>query len=235
MTAPARRLIARLRARGIRNEAVLTAMRNTPRHRFIDRALAAHAYDDTALPIGENQTISQPFVVALMTEMLLNDAPQKIAAKKILEVGTGCGYQCAVLAQLVGRVFTIERIGKLYEQAKLRLRDLAMTNIYFRHADGFDGWASAQPFDGILITAAANHAPPKLLDQLALGGKMVAPIGGRELQRLCVITRTPHGYTEKLHDAVRFVPMLDGCRPFADNGHAKGCAKRYVKGWADEN
>ena len=201
------RLITRLREQGIRNEAVLSVMLNTPRHLFLDEALAHRAYEDSALPIGQNQTISQPFIVALMTGMLLDS---DIVVKKVLEVGTGCGYQSAVLSRLVNWVFTIERIGSLQAQAKDLLREHGYTNISYLNADGFVGWASNQPFDGILVTAAPREVPQKLLAQLAPGGRLVIPVGDHDLQRLRVITRTPDGFDEQLREAVRFVPMLDG-------------------------
>lgn len=202
-----RRLIDRLREQGIRNEDILSVIEKTPRHLFLDEALAHKAYEDTALPIGQNQTISQPFIVALMTEMLLDAA---IASKKVLEVGTGCGYQSAVLAQLVGWVFTIERIGSLHRQAKTLLAELGYRNISYLNADGFAGWESNQPFDGILVAAAPREVPANLLEQLALGGRLVIPVGGRDLQRLRVITRTADGFDEQVREAVCFVPMLDG-------------------------
>ena len=201
------RLITRLREQGIRNEAVLSVMLNTPRHLFLDEALAHRAYEDSALPIGQNQTISQPFIVALMTGMLLDS---DIVVKKVLEVGTGCGYQSAVLSRLVNWVFTIERIGSLQAQAKDLLREHGYTNISYLNADGFVGWASNQPFDGILVTAAPREVPQKLLAQLAPGGRLVIPVGDHDLQRLRVITRTSDGFDEQLREAVRFVPMLDG-------------------------
>ena len=202
-----RRLIERLREQGIRNEAILAVIEKTPRHLFLDEALAHRAYEDTALPIGRNQTISQPFIVALMTEMLLDGG---IEIKKALEVGTGCGYQSAVLAQLVNWVFTIERIGSLQRQAKALLPELGYRNISYLNADGFAGWESNQPFDGILVTAAPPEVPLSLLEQLALGGRLVIPVGDSARQRLRVITRTPHGFDEQLREAVRFVPMLGG-------------------------
>ncbi len=203
-----RRLTDRLRAQGIRNEAILTVLENTPRHLFLDEALAHKAYEDTALPIGHNQTISQPFIVALMSEMVLGG---DLEVKKVLEVGTGCGYQSAILAQLVSWVFTIERIGALQQQAKTLLRELGYHNISYLNADGFQGWPSNQPFDGILVTAAPREVPPDLLAQLAIGGRLVVPVGDGDLQRLRIITRTAAGFDEQLRDAVRFVPMLPGC------------------------
>lgn len=201
-----RRLINRLREQGIANESVLAVMEQTPRHLFLDEALANRAYEDTALPIGRNQTISQPFVVALMTEMLLAGG----GIKKILEVGTGCGYQSAVLSQLVKWVFTVERIDSLHKQAKTLLPTLGYRNLSYLNADGFAGWASNQPFDGIIVTAAPREVPAMLLQQLALGGRLVIPVGDDAMQRLRIVTRTPRGFDEQLRDAVRFVPMLDG-------------------------
>ncbi|MDD9884018.1 MAG: protein-L-isoaspartate O-methyltransferase [Gammaproteobacteria bacterium] len=236
-----RRLIARLRAQGIGNRAVLSVLEKTPRHLFIDEGLAHRAYEDTALPIGRNQTISQPFIVALMTEFLLDGDGEKRgggaknrgdgdndgrggdgdaknrgrAIKKVLEVGTGCGYQSAVLAQLADWVFTIERIGALQAQAKQLLAELGYRNISFLNADGFDGWQSNQPFDGILVTAAPREVPEKLLAQLAVGGRLVIPVGDSDAQQLRIITRHGSGdgsgdFEQQLCDAVRFVPMLGG-------------------------
>jgi len=208
MTSPRtrRRLIERLRAQGIRNDAVLAAMEKTPRHMFVDDALAHQAYEDIALPIGRRQTISQPFIVALMTEMLLGRGE----LKKALEIGTGCGYQTAVLAQLAGWVFTIERIDALQQQAKELLAHLGHHNISYLSADGAAGWESNRPFDGILVTAAPREVPAALTAQLAPGGRLVIPVGGAELQHLRVITRRRGGFDEQQREAVRFVPMLPG-------------------------
>ena len=182
-------------------------MEDTPRHLFLGEALAHKAYEDTALPIGRNQTISQPFIVALMTEMILG---ADIAVKKVLEVGTGSGYQCAILAQLTNWVFTIERIASLQQQARALLPELGYRNVSYLNADGFEGWESNQPFDGILVTAAPREVPPTLLQQLALGGRLVIPVGDDYGQQLRIITRADDGYNEELREAVRFVPMLDG-------------------------
>ena len=201
-----RRLIDRLRSEGIGNEKVLTAMLDTPRHLFIDEAMAHKAYEDTALPIGQNQTISQPFIVALMTELVLDNGNP---VKKILEIGTGCGYQTAILSQLVQWVFSIERIGSLQSEAKQRLLDLGYRNTSYLNGDGFQGWESNQPFDGIVVTAAPEVIPQALLDQLSIGGRLVIPVGGEE-QRLRIVTRTQWGYEEQQREAVRFVPMLKG-------------------------
>ncbi len=201
-----RRLIERLESRGIRNQRVLDVMMNTPRHLFVDETIRHKAYEDTALPIGFNQTISQPFIVALMTEMLLDtDAP----VNKVLEIGTGCGYQTAVLSQLVKWVFTVERVRGLQDEAKNRLADLRYRNISYMNADGFLGWESNQPFDGIIVTAAPEENPPHLMEQLSVGGRLVVPVGTEE-QHLKVIARSAGGYTEERHEPVRFVPMLQG-------------------------
>lgn len=202
-----RRLIDRLRNHGITSEKVLGAMEQTPRHLFVDEALAHKAYEETALPIGQNQTISQPFVVARMTELLL-EGGQPI--KKVLEIGTGCGYQTAILSQLVTWVFTIERIGSLQQQARQRLPGLGYRNISYLNGDGFEGWQSNQPFDGILVAAAPVEVPEKLLQQLKLGGRMVIPVGNGSGQSLRLITRTATGYEEEQREAVHFVPMLNG-------------------------
>ena len=203
------RLVDRLRERGIADERVLSVMLQTPRHLFIGEALAHKAYEDTALPIGHNQTISQPFIVALMTELVM---AASIDVRKVLEVGTGCGYQTAILAQLVHWVFTIERIGALQVQSKTRLPDLGYRNVSYLNGDGFEGWESNQPFDGIIVTAAPSVVPQKLRDQLGLGGRLVIPVGNSGNQRLRIITRTSEGFEEQLHEAVRFVPMLNGRR-----------------------
>lgn len=202
-----RRLIDRLREQGISNQKILDAMLETPRHLFMDEVLAHKAYEDTALPIGHNQTISQPFIVGLMTELIIES---DIEVKKVLEIGTGCGYQTAILSQLVNWVFTIERIGALQSEAKQRLPELGYRNISYLNGDGFLGWGSNQPFDGIIVTAAPENVPQTLKDQLSEGGRLVIPVGGSESQILRIITRTPWGFDEKQHDAVCFVPMLNG-------------------------
>ena len=202
-----RRLIERLREQGIGNEKVLQAMQDTPRHLFIGTGLAHKAYEDIALPIGREQTISQPFIVALMTELMLES---NIVAKKVLEIGTGCGYQTAILSQLVNWVFTIERIATLQADAKQRLPDLGYRNISYLSGDGFLGWESNQPFDGIIVTAAPEVVPQALIEQLSQGGKLVIPVGDGDGQRLRIITRTRWGVDEQQREAVRFVPMLDG-------------------------
>jgi protein-L-isoaspartate(D-aspartate) O-methyltransferase len=199
------RMVARLREQGIRDEAVLAAMGAVPRHIFVDEALASRAYEDTALPIGFEQTISQPYVVAKMLESLREGKP----LVRILEVGTGCGYQAALLAQLAKEVYSIERIGELLEKARVNLRPLRLANLRLVHGDGMLGLPEAAPFDAIVVAAAAAKAPPALLQQLAAGGRMIAPLGTNE-QVLCLIERTPTGTTEKWLDAVRFVPLRSG-------------------------
>ncbi|MCC5812713.1 MAG: protein-L-isoaspartate(D-aspartate) O-methyltransferase [Ectothiorhodospiraceae bacterium] len=201
------RLIQRLRdVRGIKDESVLEAMRITPRHLFVDEALASRAYDDTALPIGQGQTISQPYVVARMTEALLADG----VPERVLEIGTGSGYQAAILAQLVPEVYTVERIGVLARQARQRFRDLRLNNIRLRLGDGYEGWADHGPFQAILLTAAPARLPEELTRQLAEGGRLVAPVGGREGQQL-LLYRLRNGELEKeVLDYVSFVPMLGG-------------------------
>lgn len=199
-------MIERLREKGIRHEAVLGAMAAVPRHVFVEEALASRAYEDTALPLGMGQTISQPYVVARMIELLLNARP---TLGKTLEVGAGCGYQAAVLAQLTNEVYAVERLGPLLEKAKANMRTLQQFNVRLKHADGQLGLPEAGPFDSIIVAAAGSHVPQALLEQLALGGRLVLPIGTTE-QYLCFIERTPQGFVETRLDAVRFVPLLAG-------------------------
>lgn len=200
------RMIERLREKGIRNEAVLGAMAAVPRHVFVEEALASRAYEDTALPLGMGQTISQPYVVARMIELLLNGRP---SLGKTLEVGAGCGYQAAVLAQLTSEVYAVERLGPLLEKAKANMRTLQQFNVRLKHADGQLGLPEAGPFDSIIVAAAGTHVPPALLEQLAVGGRLVLPVGAAE-QYLSFIEHTPQGYAETRLDAVRFVPLLAG-------------------------
>lgn len=204
------RLIDRLRAKGIGDERVLETMRRTPRHLFMDEALATRAYEDTSLPIGHGQTISQPFVVALMTQALL--AGMSAERPRVLELGTGSGYQAAVLSGLVERVYTVERIGALLEQARTRLRQLELRNVETRHDDGHVGWAEAAPFDGILVTAAAESIPAELFEQMASGGCLVAPVGGSGGQDLVRYRRDPDSgeIRRQLLDRVSFVPFVGG-------------------------
>lgn len=200
------RLVSRLRAGGISDENVLDAIRSVPRHIFVDEALASRAYEDIALPIGMGQTISQPFIVALMTQALMS-AP---APSYVLEIGTGCGYQTAVLASLVTRVYTVERIELLLSRARQRLRALEMSNIWFKHGDGNAGWVEFGPFDAVLVSAAPVRLPEALVEQLVIGGRLVMPVGDDRRQQLKVFTRTEAGVHEDTIADVNFVPMLRG-------------------------
>jgi protein-L-isoaspartate(D-aspartate) O-methyltransferase len=199
------RMIERLRAGGIRDERVLAAMAAVPRHIFVEEALASRAYEDTALPIGLKQTISQPFIVARMIELLA--AGRELG--KTLEIGAGCGYQAAVLAQMAKDVYAIERIAQLLDKARANLRHLRLPNVRLKHADGNLGLPDAAPFDTIILAAAAVSVPQALIGQLAMGGRMILPLGGTE-QALCLIERSRRGYTETRLDAVRFVPLVSG-------------------------
>lgn len=199
------RLLERLFEEGIRDLHVLEAIRRTPRHLFLDEALAHRAYEDTALPIGHNQTLSQPYIVARMTELLLGGGP----LDKVLEVGTGSGYQTAILAQVVERVFTVERILPLQERAKAVLKDIDIRNIVFRHSDGSWGWPQYGPYDAILVTAAPAEIPSELLVQLADGGRMVIPVGEQE-QFLTLVIRDGDQFIRHQIEPVRFVPLLAG-------------------------
>jgi protein-L-isoaspartate(D-aspartate) O-methyltransferase len=204
------RLVQRLRDNGITNERVLEAIASVPRHTFVDEALAHRAYEDTALPIGHGQTISQPFTVALMTQTLLD-----VARPRILEVGTGCGYQTAILARMrpdVRRIFTIERLAALAARAEARLTQLRITGARFRHGDGYGGWPEEGPFDGIMVTAAPPEVPIALLEQLKIGGRLVVPVGGDDVQELKVVDRTERGFHEDTVEYVRFVPLVKGKR-----------------------
>lgn len=200
------RMITRLSEQGIKDSRVLDAMRNVPRHIFMDEALASRAYEDTALPIGYNQTISQPYIVAKMTELLLTSGH----LSKVLEIGTGCGYQTAVLAQLVDHVYSIERILPLQKKAKEYLWDLKLKNISFMYSDGGLGWPDYAPFDGILVSAAPLELPSTLLQQMAIGGVMVIPIGKSGRQSLQRVTRTESSYEVEELEPVTFVPFLPG-------------------------
>ncbi len=200
------RLVRRLREKGIEDERVLAAILNTPRHEFVDEALSSRAYEDTALPIGQGQTISQPWIVARMTEALLDGG----TPEKVLEVGTGSGYQAAILAQLVKEVFTVERIKELLKSARRLFHKLRLYNIHARHADGHVGWASQAPFDAIIVTAAARTIPEDLIEQLKVGGLLVMPLERGDQQRLLRIRRTEEGYDTQDLGGVIFVPMLSG-------------------------
>ncbi len=199
------RMVERLREQGIGDERVLAAMGFVPRHLFVDEALATRAYEDTALPIGFEQTISQPYVVARMIETLQNGRD----LGRLLEVGTGCGYQAAVLAQVCKDVFSIERIAGMLERARANLRPLRISNLRLTHGDGYLGLPEAAPFDSIIVAAAAPKVPMALIEQLAPNGRMILPIGSAE-QSLCLIERTAAGYTETWLDPVRFVPLRVG-------------------------
>jgi len=200
------RLIARLREQGITNPVVLERIRSVPRHLFVDEALASRAYEDTALPIGHGQTISQPYIVALMTQALLEAG----TPRKVLEVGTGCGYQAAVLAPLVATLYSIERIAVLQQRARRVLRDLRIGNVHMRHGDGFEGWPPFAPFDGIIVAAAAYSVPPALLEQLGDGGRLIIPVGPDREQQLLRITRRGDRLEREALGAVTFVPLLQG-------------------------
>jgi protein-L-isoaspartate(D-aspartate) O-methyltransferase len=201
------RMIKRLSEQGIHNKKILEIMRDTPRHIFMDEALASRAYEDTALPIGYNQTISQPYIVAKMTELLLGASSH---LGKVLEIGTGCGYQSAILAQLVDHVYSIERILPLQRKAKSYLWDLKLKNISYLYSDGNLGWPEYAPFDGIIASAAPSEIPAQLLQQLAIGGVMVIPIGKNGQQTLQRVTRRTSGYDIEKLEAVTFVPFLSG-------------------------
>ena len=200
------RLVQRLRDQGIRNLEVLDRIRTVPRHIFVDEAIASRAYEDTALPIGFGQTISQPYIVARMTEALLEGGE----LRNVLEVGTGCGYQTAVLAGLVGRIFTIERIEPLVKRAKERLKELGVKNVRFRHGDGNRGWAAHAPYDGILVAAAPLRIPDALLEQLAVGGRLVMPVGPEGRQELVRLVKREQKIDRQSLGPVAFVPLLGG-------------------------
>lgn len=201
------RLIARLQTRGIQNTRVLEALRMTPRHLFVDEALASRAYEDIALPIGHKQTISQPYVVACMTEAVLQDS----VPKKVLEIGTGSGYQAAVLAALVDQVYTVERIEPLYQQARRRAIHLGLRNIKFKLSDGFWGWEGYAPFDAVVVTAAPNEIPSALTDQLAENGRLVIPVGQTSgIQSLILLHKTKGGFQQENLGGVSFVPLIQG-------------------------
>lgn len=201
------RLVQRLRDQGIHNLSVLDRIRNVPRHLFVDEALASRAYEDTALPIGFGQTISQPYIVARMTQALLEGAP----LGNVLEIGTGCGYQSAVLAPLVERLYTIERIEPLIARAKLRLKELGLRNVRFRHSDGSAGWKAHAPYDGILVAAAPLSLPQLLLRQLKVGGRLIVPVGPEGEQELLRFVRKPEERIERQSlGPVAFVPLLGG-------------------------
>ena len=199
------RLISRLREEGIRDEVVLAAMLEIPRHIFVDEAIASRAYEDTALPIGYGQTISQPYIVARMTEILRSGAP----LNRVLEIGTGCGYQTAVLSKVAQEVYSVERIGPLLMKARGHLRELRARNVKLKHADGNFGLPELAPFDGILVACGATHVPQELLQQMAVGGRMVIPVGSPD-QTLTLIQRTEDEFIQTKLELVKFVPLLGG-------------------------
>ena len=200
------RLVDRLKKHGIRSSAVLEQIRNVPRHLFVDEALASRSYEDTALPIGHSQTISQPYVVAKMTEALLAD----FAGDKVLEIGTGGGYQTAVLAPLVKEIYTVERIPELLRKAKQRLRQLDIYNVRFRLGDGWEGWPKYAPYDGIIVAAAATELPQKLLEQIAPGGRLIMPVGPSGAQELTMVRRRDDHFERVSLGGVSFVPLVKG-------------------------
>ena len=200
------RLIGRLMEQGISNLQVLDTIRDTPRHIFIDEALAHRAYEDTALPIGYNQTISQPYIVARMTELLLAEGPRP----RVLEVGTGSGYQTAILAQLVEQLYTVERIKPLQDRARSKLRQLKLHNVQLRHTDGGMGWPEQAPFDAIMVTAAPDTVPNELMEQLSVGGVLIIPVGEQQQQLKRIQRLGESDYQTDIIEDVHFVPLLSG-------------------------
>ncbi len=207
MTSPRTRarMVERLRAQGVKDEVVLAAMNAVPRHLFVDEALASRAYDDVSLPLGFGQTISQPYTVARMIEILRAGKP----LNRVLEIGSGSGYQAAVLAHVAREVHSVERIEPLHERAVAGARELQLRNVTLHYADGGMGLPGHAPFDGIIVAAATGHIPQALMEQLAVGGRMALPLGAQE-QTLCLIERDEEGYHESRLEAVKFVPLLMG-------------------------
>lgn len=199
------RMIKRLQEQGIKDVRVLEAIKETPRHIFLDEALSHRAYEDSSLPIGHNQTLSQPYIVARMTEILLAAGP----LNRVLEIGTGSGYQSVVLAQLVEKLYSVERIRPLQEKARQRIKLLGLKNVQLKHADGGFGWPEQGPFDGILSAAAPSSIPDELLNQLAVGGRLIIPVGDDE-QSLHLVIRTQDGFETQVIEPVKFVPMRTG-------------------------
>ena len=202
------RLVDSLREMGIKSEKVLEVIRTVPRHLFVDEALASRAYENTALPIGYGQTISQPYTVALMTEALCDSG----SMKKVLEIGSGCGYQTAVLAQVSRLVFSVERVKGLFAKTDQRLRALKILNTRLKHGDGFEGWAANARYDAILVAAAPVSLPSNLIEQLSVGGRLVIPVGRSGKQELRMYVKTTNGVVEECLESVSFVPLLDGLR-----------------------
>ena len=201
-----KRLIERLKEQGIKSRIVLDQIKKVPRHIFVDEALSSRAYEDTALPIGHGQTISQPYIVARMTEVLLSN----VNGNKILEIGTGCGYQTAVLSPFFKKIYSVERINPLLIKTKRRLRSLGIYNVNYRHDDGWNGWEKYGPYDGIIIAAAAPQVPEKLLQQLGIGGTLIMPFGEKEKQELVIVYRDGDIFDYKRLGAVSFVPLIKG-------------------------
>ena len=199
------RLVDQLIALGVQDVRVLDVMRSTPRHLFLDEALAHRAYEDKSLPIGHNQTLSRPYTVARMSELLLASC----AAKKVLEIGTGSGYQTSLLAQLVPRLLTMERIEPLLDRARDRLQQMGIHNVVYKHGDGYEGWPAREPFDGIMVTAAPSQVPQALQWQLAEGGCMIIPVGNDD-QYLLKITRSGNHFSKQKIEAANFVPLVNG-------------------------
>lgn len=206
------RLVGRLIEQGISDWTVLDVIRSTPRHIFLEEALAHRAYEDVALPIGYNQTISQPYIVAKMTEAVMRNHPSLVHGKlgTVLEVGTGCGYQTAIIAPLARKVYSVERIKPLMEKARKNIKMLGLHNVQFKHDDGSLGWKEKGPFDAIIAAAAPQQVPQELLAQLAEGGRLIIPVGGEDVQELRLITRTGNDYHTEVVAAVRFVPLYIG-------------------------
>jgi len=200
------RMLSRLREQGIKDEVVLSAISNIPRHIFVDEALSIRAYEDVSLPIGFGQTISQPYIVARMSELLRNGKP----LGKVLEIGTGCGYQTAVLSRLAQEVYSVERIRPLVMKARGHLRELKCINVKLAHADGNIGLADLAPFDGIMVTAAASHIPQELLNQLAIHGRLIIPVGTDEQILYLVERKSATDYKQTKLEPVKFVPLLGG-------------------------
>jgi protein-L-isoaspartate(D-aspartate) O-methyltransferase len=200
------RMVERLRGQGIRDEVVLSVLGEVPRHLFVDEALASRAYEDISLPLGFGQTISSPYTVARMTELVRGGG----AIDRVLEIGTGCGYQAAVLSRIAKEVYSIERLAPLLAKARKHFRQLKVSNVRLRHADGTAGMLEVAPFDAIVMSAAATHVPRELLGQLIVGGRMILPMSKGGEQRLYMIERSAQGFVEKKMDVVKFVPLLPG-------------------------
>ena len=200
------RLVDKIRSMGINSEEILEVIRTTPRHHFVDEALGSRAYENTALPIGYGQTISQPYIVAAMTQALFLSGPMK----NVLEVGSGCGYQTTVLSAVANKVFAVERIQALVKKMQSNIYDLKLSNVRVKHSDGFMGWPEQAPFDAILVAAAPVGIPKVLTDQLSVGGRLVIPVGAGKSQELRLITKSASGLDEQVLEQVSFVPLLDG-------------------------